>query len=154
MLNISHNMYDNECSILVTVLPVAMNHYYRTRLVTMQYVSERDTTLHHDVRKSWRARIVLAIAESKEACRRHLIDPIPEVRHFFPNVAKYEEGPEERVTALLVTEKNNVYYRHATRAPCEPGDRAALVFNLDCVDLTEKEVQELFKSAIMLISNS
>ena len=91
----------------------------------MQYVSERDTTLHHDVRKSWRARIVLAIAESKEACLRHLIGPIPEVRHFPPNEAKYEEGPEERVTALLVTEKNNVYYRHAIRAPREPGGRAA-----------------------------
>ena len=77
---------------------------------------------------------------------------IPEVRHFFPNVAKYEEGPEARVTALLVTEKNNVYYRHATRAAREPGDRAALVFNLDCVDLTEKEVQEHFKAAIKTIS--
>ena len=97
---------------------------------------------------------MLAIAESKKACRRHLIDPIPEVRHFFPNVAKYEEGPEERVTALLVTEKNNVYYRHATRAPREPGDRAALVFNLDCADLTEKEVQEHFKAAIKKTSNS
>ena len=100
------------------------------------------------LRRRQNARIVLAIAESKKACRRHLIDPIPEVRHFFPNVAKYEEGPEERVTALLVTEENNVYYRHATRAPRERGDRAALVFNLDCVDLTEKEVQEPFKSAI------
>ena len=76
------------------------------------------------------------------------------VRHFPPNVAKYEEGPEERVTALLVTEKNNVYYRHATRAPREPGGRGALVFNLDCADLSEKEVQEHFKAAIMLISNS
>ena len=120
----------------------------------MQYLSGRDTTLHHDVRKSWRARIVLAIAESKEACRRHLIDPIPEVRHFFPNVAKYEEGPEERVTALLVTEKNNVYYRHATRAARRPGDRGALVFNLDCVDLTETNVQEHFKTAIKIISSS
>ena len=82
---------------------------------------------------------MLAIAESKEACRRHLIDPIPEVRHFFPYVAKYEEGPEGRVTALLVTEKNSVYYRHSARAACKPGGRAALVFNLDCVDLTEKE---------------
>ena len=153
MLNISHNIYNNECTVLVTVLPVAMNHYYRTRLVTMQYLSGRDTTLHHDVRKSWRARIVLAIAESKKACRRHLIDPIPEVKHFFPNVAKYEEGPEGRVTALLVTEKNNVYYRHATRAARRPGDRAALVFNLDCVDLTEKEVQEHFKAAIKKMSN-
>ena len=26
MLNISHNIYNNECSLLVTVLPVAMNH--------------------------------------------------------------------------------------------------------------------------------
>ena len=81
-------------------MPVAMNHDVTKRLVTMQYLSGRDTTLHHDVRKSWRARIVLAIAESKEACRRHLIDPIPEVKHFFPNDAKYEEGPEERVTTL------------------------------------------------------
>ena len=97
---------------------------------------------------------MLAIAESKKACRRHLIDPIPEVKHFFPNVAKYEEGPEERVTALLVTEKNNVHYRHAARAAREPGDRGALVFNLDCVDLTEKEVQELFKAAIKIISNT
>ena len=114
----------------------------------MQYVSGRDTTLHHDVRKSWRARIVLAIAESKKACRRHLIDPIPEVRHFFPNVAKYEEGPEERVTALLVTEKNNVYYRHAARAAREPGGRGALVFGLDCAELNEEEVQGHFKAAI------
>ena len=129
-----------------------MNHDVTKRLVTMQYLSGQDTTLHHDVRKSWRARIVLAIAESKEACRRHLIDPIPEVRHLFPNEAKYEEGPEERVTAILVTEKNNVHYRHATRAAREPGDRAALVFNLDCVDLTEKEVQEHFKAAIKKIS--
>ena len=82
---------------------------------------------------------MLAIAESKKACRRHLIDPIPEVRHFFPSVAKYEEGPEERVTALLVAENNIVYYRHAARAPREPGGRGALVFNLDCADLTEKE---------------
>ena len=67
MLNISHNIYNNECSILVKVLPVAMNDYYRTRLVTMQYLSGRDTTLHHDVRESWRARIVLAIAESNAA---------------------------------------------------------------------------------------
>ena len=58
------------------------------------------------------------------------------------------------MTALLVTEKNNVYYRHATRAAREPGDRAALVFDLDCVDLTEKEVQEHFKAAIKKISNS
>ena len=63
---------------------------------------------------------MLAIAESKKACRRHLIDPNPEVKHFSPDVAKYEEGPEERVTALLVTEKNNVYYRHAARAAREP----------------------------------
>ena len=118
----------------------------------MQYLSGLDTTLHHDVRKSWRARIVLAIAESKAACRRHLIDLIPEVMHFFPNEAKYEEGPEERVTALLVTEKNNVYYRHATRAAREPGGRGALVFNLDCVDLSEKGVQEHFKAAIKQIS--
>ena len=95
---------------------------------------------------------MLAIAESKKACRRHLIDPIPEVRHFFPNVAKYEEGPEGRVTALLVAEKSNVYYRHAARAAHEPGGRGALVFNLDCVDLTEKEVQEHFKAAIKIIS--
>ena len=94
------------------------------------------------------------IAESKGACRRHLIDPIPEVRHLSPNDAKYEEGPEERVTALLVTEKNNVYYRHATRAAREPDGRAALVFNLDCVDLTDKDVQEHFKAAIKKISNS
>ena len=84
MLNISHNNYDEECSILVTVLPVAMNHDVTKRLVTMQYLSGRDTTLHHDVRKSWRARIVLAIAESNEACRRHLIDPIPEVIIYSP----------------------------------------------------------------------
>ena len=58
------------------------------------------------------------------------------------------------MTALLVTEKNNVYYRHATRATRERGDRAALVFNLYCVDLTEKEVQEHFKAAIKKISNS
>ena len=56
------------------------------------------------------------------------------------------------MTALLVTEKYNVYYRHATRAAREPGGRAALVFNLDCVDLTEKEVQEHFKTAIKKIS--
>ena len=95
---------------------------------------------------------MLAIAESKAACRRHLIDPIPEVRHFFPNEAKYEEGPEGRVTALLVAEKNNVYYRHPTRAAREPGGRGALVFNLDCADLSEKEVQEHFKAAIKQIS--
>ena len=87
MLNISHNIYNNECSILVTVLPVAMNHDVTKRLVTngMQYVAGQDTTLHHDVRKSWRARAVLAIAERKEAFRRHLIGPIPEVimKHFF-----------------------------------------------------------------------
>ena len=117
-------------------------------------MSGRDTSLHHDVRKSWRARIVLAIAESNKACRRHLIGPIPEVKHFPPSVSKYEEGPEERVTALLVTEKNNVHYRHAARAHREPGDRAALVFNLDCADLTEKEVQEHFKAAIKKISSS
>ena len=82
---------------------------------------------------------MLAIAGSKEACRRNLINPIPEVRHFSPNVAKYEEfeGPEGRVTALLVTEKNSAYYRHATRAARSPGDRAALVFNLDCADLQD-----------------
>ena len=47
-----------------------------------------------------------------------------------------------------MTEKNDVYYRHAARAAREPGGRGALVFNLDCVDLTEKEVQlqELFKA--------
>ena len=97
---------------------------------------------------------MLAIAESKEACRRHPIDPIPEVRHFFPDDAKYKEGPQERVTALLVTEKNNGYYKHATRAAREPGDRGALVFNLDCVDLAEKDVQGHFKAAIKLISNT
>ena len=126
----------------------AMNHYYRTRFVTMQCLSGRDTTLHHDVRKAWRARIVLAIAESKEACRRHLIDPIPEVRHFFPNVAKYEEGPEERVTALLVTEKNNGYYRHATYPPEKQGLRAALVFNLNYDGLTKQDGQTYFEEAI------
>ena len=41
-----------------------------------------------------------------------------------------------------------------TRAAHEPGDQAALVFNLDCVDLTEKEVQEHFKRAIKVISNT
>ena len=97
---------------------------------------------------------MLAIAESKKACRRHLISPIPEVRRFSPNDAKYEEGPEGRVTALLVTEKSNVYYRNATRAASRLGGRAALVFNLDCADLTEKEVQELFKIAIKMISNT
>ena len=101
-------------------------------------------------------RLLRLPSPARKACRRHLIDPIPEVKHFFPNVAKYEEGPEERVTALLVTEKNNVYYRHATRAAREPGarGRAALVFNLDCADLTEKEVQGHFKAAIKKISNS
>ena len=74
------------------------------------------------------------------------------MKHFPPGVAKYEEGTEECVTALLVTEKKNVYYRHATRAARRPGDQGALVFNLDCVDLTEKEVQELFKAAIKQIS--
>ena len=134
---------------------LGMNHDVTKRLVTMQYLSGRDTTLHHDVRKSWRARIVLAIAESKGACRRHLIDPIPEVRHFSPNDdAKYEEGPEGRATALLVAEKTNVYYGHVDRAAREPGGRAALVFNLDCVDLTEKEVPEYFKAAIKKISNT
>ena len=97
---------------------------------------------------------MLAIAESKGACRRHRIGPIPEVMHFPPNGsdAKYEEGPEGRVTALLVTEKDNVYHRHATRAARRPGGRAALVFNLDCADLTEKEVQELSKAATKQIS--
>ena len=99
---------------------------------------------------------MLAIAGSKEACRRNLINPIPEVRHFSPNVAKYEEfeGPEGRVTALLVTEKNNVYDRHAARAGRVPGGRGALVFNRDCLDLTstEKGVQAHFKTAIKKIS--
>ena len=63
-------------------------------------------------------------------------------------------GPEGHVTALLMTEKNNVYYRHATRAARRPGERAALVFNLDCADLTEEEVQGHFKTAIKKISNS
>ena len=126
----------------------------------MQYLSGRDTTLYHDARKSWRGRIALAIAESKEACRRHLIDPIPEVRHFFPDDARYvyEEGQEGRVTALLVAEHNNVPYRQATRAGRKPGGRGTLVFNLHCADLqmimTEKEVQELFKAAIRMISNT
>ena len=55
-----------------------------------------------------------------------------------------------------MTEKNNVYYRHATRAARRPGDRDALVFNLrpDCVHLTEKEVQEVFKAAIKIISSA
>ena len=129
-----------------------MNHDVTKRLGTTQYLSGRDTTLHHDVRKSWRARIVLAIAESKEAYRRHLIGPIPSVRHFPPAVAKCEEGPAGRVAALIVTEKNNVHYRHATRAAHKPGDRAALVFNLGCADLTEKEAQEHSKAAISKIS--
>ena len=73
------------------------------------------------------------------------------------NDAKYEEGPEERVTALLMTEKSNVNVlycscRHATRAARKPGGRGALVFNLDCADMTEKEVQEHFKAAIKKIS--
>ena len=55
------------------------------------------------------------------------------------------------MTALLVAEKNNVHYRHATRAARKPGDRGALVFNIDCAGLTEKEVQELFKAAIKMI---
>ena len=141
MLNINHIIHNNECSLLVTVMAVAMNHDVTKRLATMQYLSGRDTTLHHDVRKSWRARIALAIAESKGAWRRHPIGPIPEVRHIFefPNDAhaKYEEGPEGRVTVLLVTEKNNAYYRHPTRAARKPGGRAALVFNLDCADLND-----------------
>ena len=44
---------------------------------------------------------------------------------------------------LLVTEHSNVCYRHAARAARKPGCRAALVFNLDCVGLTEKEVQTM-----------
>ena len=61
------------------------------------------------------------------------------------------------MTALLVTEHNNVYYRHATSSRCRrPGDRGALamVFNLDFVDLTEKEVQERFQTAIKKIRNA
>ena len=69
----------------------------------MQYLSGRDTTLHHDVRKSWQARIVLAIAESKEACRRHLIGPIPEVRHFFPNEAKYDRYRDIDIYIIIIT---------------------------------------------------
>ena len=45
----------------ITVMPVAMNHDVMKRLVTMQYLSGRDTTLHYDARKSRRARIVLAV---------------------------------------------------------------------------------------------
>ena len=57
------------------------------------------------------------------------------------------------MTAFLVTEKNNAYYRHAARAASRPGGRASLVFNLDCADLTEKEVQEHFnKAAVKIIS--
>ena len=99
---------------------------------------------------------MLALVESKEARRRYLADSAPEAGHSFPNAAKYEEfeGPEERVTALLVTEKSNVHYRHAARAARKPGDRGALVFNQDCDDLTaaEKEVQGHFKTAIKKIS--
>ena len=95
---------------------------------------------------------MLAIAENKKACRRHLTGPIPEARHLFPSVAKYEEGPdlEGRVAALLVTEKHNVYYvyRHAARAAREPGGRGTLVFGLDCAELNEEEVQGHFKAAI------
>ena len=58
------------------------------------------------------------------------------------------------MTALLVTGKGNVCYKHATRAAREPGGRAALVFNLECADLTEKEVQEHFKRAIKQSSNT
>ena len=76
------------------------------------------------------------------------------MRRFFPDDAKYEGGPEEHVTALLVAEHNNVHYRHATRAVCKPGDRGALVFNLVGADLTERGVQELFKTAIKMISNT
>ena len=106
---------------------------------------------------------MLAIAESKRACRRHPIGPIPEVRHLnFPlglyiaNDAKYEEGPEERATALLVAGKSNVHHRHATPAAREPGGRAALVFNPDWIGLTEleKEVQEHFQTAIKAIRNT
>ena len=115
--------------------------------IYIQYLSGRGAALHRDVRKSWRARIVLAIAESKVACRRHPIGPIPEVRHFSPNYnyneAKHEEfeGPEGRVTALLVTGKSNAHCEHATRAARKPGGRATLVFDLGCADLTEKGVQ-------------
>ena len=49
--------------------------------------------------------------------------------------------------------QDSACYRHATRAARESGGRAALVFNLDCADLTEKEVQELFKTAIKIISS-
>ena len=82
-----------------------------------------------------RARIVLAIAETKEAYRRHPIGP--EVRNLSPNEAKCEGGPEGRVAALQA---------RATRAARKPGGRAALLFDLGCADLTKKEVEGHFKT--------
>ena len=62
------------------------------------------------------------------------------------------------IKVTLVTENNNKYYRHATCAARKLGDRAAIhvVFNLDrdTLIMNERQVQELFKTAIKKNSNT
>ena len=63
------------------------------------------------------ARIVVAVSDSKGLCRPHSIGPDPEARHFYPKEAVTKTGPRERVTAILIDNDNNTYYRHAAYPP-------------------------------------
>ena len=74
--------------------------------------ADKWTVIHHDVIKNYDARIVVAVSNSKGSCRPHFIGPVPEARHFHPKEAVTKTGPRERVTAILIDNDNNTYYRH------------------------------------------
>ena len=119
-----------------------------TVLTSVHVCADKWTVIHHDVIKNYDARIVVAVSDSKGSCRPHFIDPVPEARHFYPKEAVTKTGPRERVTAILIDNDNNTYYRHATYPPEKQGLRAALVFNLNYDGLTKQTGQTYFEEAI------
>jgi hypothetical protein len=72
-----------------------------TVLTSVHVCADKWTVIHHDVIKNYDARIVVAVSDSKDSCRPHFIDPVPEARHFYPKEAVTKTGPRERVTAIL-----------------------------------------------------
>ena len=109
--------------------------------------ADKWTVIHHGAIKNYDARIAVAVSDSKGSCRPHFIDPVPEARHFYPKeaVTKTLTGPRERVTAILIDNDNNTYYRHAAYPPEKQGLRAALVFNRNYDGLTKQKGQTYFE---------
>ena len=103
--------------------------------------------------KNYGARIAVVVSDSRGSYRPHSIGPAPEARHFHPKEAVTKTGPHERVTAILIDNDNNTYYRHATYPPEKQGLRAGLVFNPHYDGLTKQDGQKHFEEAIKNVEN-